>query len=68
MVEKPLYEAIRRLARQDEVSISDKARSLLREALELSEDVVLDAIVERRRPRSHRSFTLAEVKKRYGVR
>ena len=68
VVEKPLYEAIRRLARQDEVSISDKARSLLREALETAEDVALDTLVARRRPHSRRSFTLAEAKKRYGSR
>ena len=68
VVEKPLYEAIRRLARQDEVSISDKARSLLREALETLEDMALDTLVEHRRAVPQRRYTLAEIKKRYRIR
>ena len=38
VLEKPLYKAIARLAKQDGVSMSLKVRDLVREALELEED------------------------------
>ena len=41
VLERPLYEALSRLAHRDGVSLSLKARDLLREALEIEEDVVL---------------------------
>ena len=41
ILEQPLYEALSRLARRDGVSLSLKARDLLKAALEIEEDVVL---------------------------
>lgn len=65
VVERPLYEAIRRLADRDEVSVSEKTRALLIEALELVEDAALERLVERRRKASKRSHSLAEVRRRF---
>ncbi len=48
VLERPLYEALRRLARRDGASLSLKARDLLRDALEVYEDRVLDRIAEER--------------------
>jgi hypothetical protein len=48
VLEKPLYEAIRRIAKKEGVSISLKARDLLRDALEIHEDRILEDIVSRR--------------------
>ena len=67
VVERPVYEAIRRLATRDEVSLSEKARALLLEALELTEDVALEALVNARRRSSRRSYSLPQVKRRLGL-
>jgi hypothetical protein len=67
VVERPLYEAIKRLAARDSVSVSDKARSLLIEALELFEDAGLEGLVARRRKTSKRAYSLAEVKRRLKI-
>ncbi|MBI2891592.1 MAG: toxin-antitoxin system, antitoxin component [Nitrospirae bacterium] len=64
VVERPLYDAIQRIAARDQVSISEKARDLLREALELTEDAALEQLVNRRRRTSRRSYSLAEVRRR----
>lgn len=48
VLERPLYEALSRLARRDGTSLSLKARDLLREALETYEDLALDKIAEDR--------------------
>ncbi len=57
---RPLYDALSRLARREGMSLSLKARDLLREALEVHEDVALARIAEQRertfdrtRARSH---------------
>lgn len=47
-LERTLYRAVSALARQDGVSMSLKARDLIREALDRLEDVALGAIVEER--------------------
>lgn len=39
VIEGPLYQSLSRLARRDGVSLSLKARDLIREALELQEDI-----------------------------
>ena len=67
VVERPLYEAIRRLAARDDVSLSEKARALLLEAMELTEDAALERIVNRRRKVSRRSYSPAEVKRRLRI-
>jgi hypothetical protein len=48
VLERPLYQAVERLAHRDQVSLSTKMRDLVREALELEEDSRLAAIAERR--------------------
>ncbi len=48
VLEPPLYEALKRLARRDGASLSLKARDLLRDALESHEDLVLDQIARER--------------------
>ncbi|HYK99325.1 MAG TPA: hypothetical protein VEU77_13130 [Candidatus Acidoferrales bacterium] len=48
VLERPLYEALGRVARQDGASLSTKARDLLRDALERREDAGLLEIAEER--------------------
>ena len=48
VLERPLYEALARLARREGSSLSLKARDLLREALEAHEDLALSRIAEER--------------------
>lgn len=39
VLEKPLYQYLSRIAKRDGVSLSLKARDLIREALEIQEDI-----------------------------
>lgn len=55
VLERPLHQTVRRLARRDSVSVSAKVRDLLIEALEAEEDAALTALAERR----ERSFDRA---------
>jgi len=48
VVEKPLYEMMRELAASEGVSLSTLARDLIREAIELREDVALAAFTDER--------------------
>ena len=48
VLEKPLYQNVERIARKDGVSLSLKVRDLIKEALEMEEDVALAAIAEER--------------------
>jgi hypothetical protein len=48
VLERPLYEALSRLAQRDGVSLSLKARDLLKAALEIDEDIVLAGFAEER--------------------
>jgi hypothetical protein len=48
VLEKPLYEAIKKIAKKEGISISLKARDLLREALEIHEDMILGEIASER--------------------
>jgi metal-responsive CopG/Arc/MetJ family transcriptional regulator len=48
VLEKPLYQAIERLANRDGISLSLKVRDLVREALEIEEDIALAGIAEAR--------------------
>jgi sigma54-dependent transcription regulator len=68
VLERPIYEAVAMLAKRDGVSLSQKARDLLIEALELIEDAGLEAIVERRRKNMGKSIPLAEVKRRFRIK
>ena len=48
VLEKPLYDSIKCLAKKDGVSLSLKARDLIKEALEIQEDVALSHFAEKR--------------------
>ncbi|MBI5816425.1 MAG: hypothetical protein HZB29_12535 [Nitrospinae bacterium] len=48
VLEKPVYEKVESLARRDGVSLSLKVRDLVREAIEVDEDMALAAISEKR--------------------
>ncbi len=47
-LEKPLYDSIKRLAKKDGISLSLKTRDLVKEALEIQEDIALSAFAEKR--------------------
>ena len=46
VLEKPLYANVGRLAKRDGVSLSLKVRDLLKEALEMEEDIALARFTE----------------------
>jgi hypothetical protein len=48
LLEGPLYAAIEQLAKRDNVSLSLKVRDLVKEALEVEEDMALSAFAEER--------------------
>ncbi len=48
VLEKPLYNAVERLAKREGVSMSLKVRDLLKEALEIEEDIALALIAGER--------------------
>lgn len=58
VLEKPIYETIRRIAKKEGVSVSLKARDLLREALETHEDLILEDIASQREKTFNRKNAL----------
>lgn len=48
VVDEPLYRQVQSLAKRDGVSLSLKARDLIREAMEILEDEALVAVAEKR--------------------
>ena len=48
VLEKPLYQNVARIARKDGVSLSLKVRDLVKEALEMEEDIALASIAKER--------------------
>lgn len=68
VLEPTLYDTIQKLAREDGVSLSQKTRDLLLQALELVEDTGLEKIVEHRRKNRAPSISHAELKKRIGIK
>lgn len=59
VLERPLYDALGRLARREGSSLSTKARDLLRDALETHEDLALARIAEERESTLDRSEGLS---------
>jgi hypothetical protein len=55
VLEKPLYESIRRLAAKEDVSLSLKIRDLVKKALEVEEDAVLGELAGEREKTFRRS-------------
>jgi hypothetical protein len=46
VLERPLYNSVGRLAERDGVSLSLKVRDLVKEALEIEEDIALSQLAE----------------------
>ncbi|MBF0327715.1 MAG: toxin-antitoxin system, antitoxin component [Nitrospirae bacterium] len=61
MLERPLYDAIERIAVRDEISLSLKVRDLVREALEIEEDIALAHLAETREKSLNRQAVLKHV-------
>ena len=59
VLEKPLYESVRRLAKKEDVSLSLKIRDLVKKALEAEEDAVLAEFAQERERTFRRSKGLA---------
>lgn len=59
VLEKPLYDSVRRLAEKEEISLSLKIRDLVREALEAQEDAALARFAEEREKSFKRARALA---------
>jgi hypothetical protein len=64
VLEKPLYDAVAGLAREDGVSLSLKARDLIREALLHLEDLTLAKMVEERASKPGKLLSLKEMESR----
>lgn len=67
LLEKPLYAAVAALAGEEGVSMSTKARDLIREALEHLEDVALGDAVEIRARKPAKLLGMAEMRRRLGA-
>lgn len=67
LLEKPLYKAVASLADEEGVSMSTKARDLIREALEHLEDVALADIVALRARKPAKLLTMGEMRRRLGA-
>jgi hypothetical protein len=58
VLEEPLYNMIEELAERDGVSLSLKVRDLVKEAMEIKEDVALSAFAEEREKTFRKSKAL----------
>lgn len=67
VLEPPLYDAIALLAGGDGVSMSTKARDLIKEALEHLEDMALTSLAEKRAKTPGRLLTLKQARKSLGA-
>jgi len=59
VLEKPLYDRVRRLAAKEEISLSLKIRDLVKDALEAHEDAALAEFAEEREKTFRRSRGLS---------
>ncbi len=64
MLEPPLFRAVKRLAKTEGVSMSQKVRDLVKEALELVEDEGWEEIVTQRRGKPGKCLSHGEAKRR----
>ena len=62
VLEKSLYHEIERLAKREGVSLSLKVRDLVKEALEIEEDIALSAFAEEREKTFRKSTALRHSK------
>ena len=56
--EKPLYRIIKQIAKRDGISMSLKVRDLVKEAMEIKEDIALAAFAETREKTFKRAAAL----------
>lgn len=68
MLERPLYHAVAALAKKEGISMSLKARDLIREAIENLEDAGLASIVAERARKPGKLLSLKQVERRLGIR
>ena len=70
VLEPPLFRAVERLARYDGVSLSQKVRDLVRDAVELVEDERLESIARERQDAApgRRPLSSGEVRRRLKLR
>jgi len=59
VLEKPLYDSVRRLAAKEDISLSLKIRDLVKDALEAHEDAALAEFAEERQKTFRRSRGLS---------
>lgn len=59
VLEKPLFEAIRKIAQSEGISVSLKARDMLRESVEVYEDKVLEGCASDREKTFDRKAALS---------
>ena len=59
VLEKPLYEAVDHLAREEGISLSTAVRDLVKEAIEIREDIHLGRLAETREKTLRRSRVLS---------
>ncbi len=59
VLEQPLYDAVRRLAKRDRISVSSKVRDLVGRALETEKDIALSGIAEIREQTFNRGRALS---------
>ena len=58
ILEEPLFEAVEQLAERDGVSLSLKVRDLVKDALEIKEDLVLTSFAQEREKTFRKSKSL----------
>jgi len=58
VLEKPLYRTVEQLAKRDGLSLSLKVRDLIKEALEIEEDISLTAFADSREKTFSKSSAL----------
>lgn len=58
VLEKPLYKSVEFLAKKDGISLSLKVRDLIKEALEIEEDIALSVFAEKREKTFNRATAL----------
>ncbi|MEE8425228.1 MAG: hypothetical protein V3S11_05340 [Elusimicrobiota bacterium] len=66
MLEEPLYAALAALSEEDGVSMSAKARDLIKDAIEHLEDAALARIVSERANKPAKLLSLKRMEKRLG--
>ena len=59
VLEKPLYDSVRRLAAKEKISLALKIRDLIKDALEAQEDIVLAEVADGREKSFRRSRGLS---------